>query len=79
MHMRDTTYIIGEWLEQKRNEKGLSLQEAADGFGYSKSAIHTWEKGKRAIPSVTLINYSFFLGADLNELTALVKKEHGAI
>ena len=71
--MKDTKIIIGEWLKEKREERSLSLQQAANKIGVAKTTIYYWEKGKRSIYADDLINYAKALGADINELVDIAK------
>lgn len=65
--------MIGAWLAEKRNERGMSQQDAADLLGVSKSAVHYWETGKRSIYATNLVQYCKVIGADLDEFSALIK------
>ncbi len=58
---------LGEWLTQKRNEKHLTQQEAADRMGCAKTRICNWEKGIRDMSAKDLIKYCKIIGADLRE------------
>ncbi len=58
---------IGSWLKQKRNDKGMTLQEVADRMGVTRTAVHCWETGKRSMYASTLMDYCNVLGADLDE------------
>lgn len=71
--MKDKEFDItlGKWLEEKRNEKGYSLQYVADRLGCSKTAVHCWEKGKRSMYASTLRDYCDVLGVDLNEFVKI--------
>ncbi len=65
---------LGSWLKQKRNDKGMTLQEVADRMGVTRTAVHCWEAGKRSMYASTLMDYCNVLGADLDEY---IKKKHG--
>jgi transcriptional regulator with XRE-family HTH domain len=58
---------LGSWLKQKRNDKGMTLQEVADRMGVTRTAVHCWETGKRSMYASTLMDYCNVLGADLDE------------
>jgi transcriptional regulator with XRE-family HTH domain len=58
---------LGSWLKQKRNDKGMTLQEVADRMGVTRTAVHCWETGKRSMYASTLMDYSNVLGVDLDE------------
>ncbi len=53
----DKNALIGRWLKEKREEKGMSQQTAADRLGITRTAVHYWETGKRTIYAVNLIDY----------------------
>lgn len=72
--MENTEKIIGEWLEEKRIEKGLTLQTVADSLGFSKSTIHCWEQAKRSISAKDFMDYCHYLGADPQECVERVRK-----
>ncbi len=58
---------LGSWLKEKRNDRGMTLQEVADRLGVTRSAVHLWENGKRSMYASTLMDYCNVLGADLDE------------
>lgn len=72
--MENYNKIIGKWLEEKRNEKGYSLQYVADHLGCTKGAVFNWEKGIRQILAKTFMEYALFLGADPMELVEIIRK-----
>lgn len=45
---------FGQFLRQKRNEKGMTQKELAEKLFLSESAISKWEKGK-SYPDITMI------------------------
>lgn len=45
---------FGQFLRQKRNEKGMTQKEFAEKLFLSESAISKWEKGK-SYPDITMI------------------------
>lgn len=67
MNEKEFDKRLGKWLEDKRTEKGYSLQYVADRLGCSKTAVHCWEKGKRSMYAKTLKAYCEVLGTDLQE------------
>lgn len=57
--------IKGEFLYQKRIERGLSQAQVASELGYSVQLISLWESGKN-VPSITILaKYASILGVDL--------------
>lgn len=48
---------IGEWLQNKRIEKGLSQQDVADAMNITRTAVHYWESGKRTIYAENMFDY----------------------
>lgn len=56
--------IKGEFLYQKRIERGLSQAQVASELGYSVQLISLWESGKN-VPSITILaKYASILGVD---------------
>lgn len=58
---------LGKWLEEKRTEKGFSLQQVADKLGVHRSTVHYWEKGKRKMYASALMEYCDVLGVNLED------------
>ena len=73
--MKNTEEIIGDWLKEKREKTGRSLQQVAERYGVSRSTISCWENAKRSISAKDLVEYSRILDADLNELVSQVRPE----
>ncbi len=71
--MKNTEEIIGEWLRDKREKTGRSLQQVAERYGVSRSTISCWENAKRSISAKDLVEYSRMLDADLNELATTLR------
>ncbi len=65
---------LGTWLREKRLCKGLTLQEAADRIGVTRTAVHCWETGKRSLYVSTLLRYCDAIDADFNEYIKQWKK-----
>lgn len=64
---------LGNWLKEKREEKGYAQQDVADRLGVTRTAVHCWETGKRQLYAKTLMDLCDALGADLNEYINKVK------
>lgn len=62
--------LLGEYLRQKREEKGFSQQYVADKLGVSKMAVSNWENGNRAIYATTLIRYCMVIGLNPNNIVS---------
>lgn len=61
---------IGEWLQNKRIEKGLSQQDVADAMNITRTAVHYWESGKRTIYADNMFDYCRVLNVNPAELVA---------
>jgi len=68
MKSSDKNARIGQWLKEKREEKGMSQQMAAERLGITRTAIHYWETGKRTIYAVNLIDYCKILDANPQQI-----------
>ena len=71
--MTNVDMIIGDWLTKLRKSRKYSQRQAAYKYGVSKSTIHCWETGKRALSAYDLIGYSDMLGGDLAELAEVIR------
>ena len=68
---------FGQFLRQKRNEKGMTQKELAEKLFLSESAISKWEKGLSVPDSDMLISLSDALGTPVSTLLGenVVKQE----
>ncbi len=59
---------INEIIREKRREKGLTQEQAAERLGVTASAVNKWERGA-SLPDITLLPaLARLLGVDLNTL-----------
>jgi len=74
--------IIGSWIKEMREEKGLSQQDLADKMGMSRSTISKVEDGKwnYGIDTITLFAvhldfFQFFIPKNSNDELAVSMRE----
>lgn len=66
MGTHKTIKIDGVKLYELRQEKGLSLKEAAGGIGVVTSTLHNWESGKKPISRSYLSRVCKFYNVDMD-------------
>ena len=67
--MNEFDVILGQWITEKRIDKGMTQQEVADRMHVNRSTVHYWEKGKRQMYATTLVDLCEVLDANLEEFS----------
>ena len=67
--MNEFDVILGQWIAEKRTDKGMTQQEVADRMHVNRSTVHYWEKGKRQMYATTLVDLCEVLDANLEEFS----------
>lgn len=62
-------------LKSLRKERGLTLVEAAEGIGISKSALGSYETGARVPRDQALKQIASFYGVEASDIAMLEKKQ----
>lgn len=68
MDSKELNATLGNFLRQKREQKGISQQQIADKLGVTKTAVSYWESGKRSMYASTLFDYCDAIDYDVDEL-----------
>ncbi len=59
---------IGEFISEKRKEKGLTQAELAEKLGITDRAVSKWERGKSLPDASIMLELCFILGITVNDL-----------
>lgn len=70
-NMKDTDAIIGAWVVEKRQKKGMTQGELGKALGVTKQTICHYELGDRAMTANTFLKICKLLDADPTELTVI--------
>jgi transcriptional regulator with XRE-family HTH domain len=81
-YLYEVRKIIGSWIKQMREEKGLTQEELADKMGMSRTTISKVEDGKwnYGIDTITLFAvhldfFQFFIPKNSNDEVAIAMRE----
>lgn len=72
--MEEFDIILGKWLREKRETRNMTQQAVAERLGLTRGAVNRREQGNRSLNAKQLFEHCEVLGADINELVEIYKK-----